>query len=166
MTTKLTGIDWMNKLDEANNPAGVAQNAVDIDAAETRLDLLERDYHTGTAVHVDFVVGAEGTNTVLVSMQLKDGDDTDLAVRGSVFAYLSDDANGDSIVATAPSGGWAITVDGVLIPIIAGKFAELISESDGDIAVTITETGTKTCYLVVVLNNGKIMVSGAIVFAA
>lgn len=113
-----------------------------------------------------FNIGTEGTNTILVSMQLTDAAGAALAVSAAVHAYISDDADGSSLVATAPSGGWAITTDGLLIPIVTNKAAILISEADGDIAVTLTETGTKTVYIVVILPSGKLAISGAVTFAA
>jgi len=110
--------------------------------------------------------GAEAANVIKVTIQLKDAASADLAVRGSILAYLSDDVNGDSIVAAAPDGGWAIATDGLLIPIVAGKCAQLVSESDGDIDVNITHAaGAKTCYMVLVLPNGLLKASGAITFA-
>jgi hypothetical protein len=115
---------------------------------------------------VGFTIGAEaGGNTINVAMQLKDANGADLAVRSNVFAYLSNDANGDAIATNAPSGGWAIGTDGLLIPVVTNKAARLTSEADGDIDVTITEAGAYTVYLAVVLPNGKLNVSGAITFA-
>ncbi len=113
-----------------------------------------------------FVIGSENTNAINVAIQLKDSAGADLAVRGSVFAYLSDDANGDSIVAAAPDGGWAIGTDGLLIPVVASKAAHLVSESDGDIDVTITHAaGAKTAYLILIMPDGKRVASNAITFA-
>lgn len=114
------------------------------------------------------VVGAEGGGgtTINVAIQLNKADGNPAAMRESVFAYLSDDANGDSIAATAPSGGWAIGTDGLLIPVVAGKAAVLVSEADGDIDITITEAGAATWYLILVLPSGKLAASGAITFAA
>lgn len=113
-----------------------------------------------------FVIGAEAGNAINVAIQLKDSAGADLAVRGSVFAYLSDDANGDAIVATAPDGGWAIGTDGLLIPVVASKAAKLVSEADGDIDVTITHAaGAKTAYLILIMPDGKRVASGAITFA-
>lgn len=63
-----------------------------------------------------FVIGAEGGNTINVAIQLKDINGADLAVRGVVHAFLAGDANGDSLVTVAPSGGVVIGTDGVLIP--------------------------------------------------
>lgn len=121
----------------------------------------------GEPAAVGFSVGTEAADVIKVTIQLKDADGADLAVRGSLFGYLSDDANGDSIVASAPSGGWAIATDGLLIPLIASKAAQFVSEADGDIDVNITHaTTSKTVYLVFVLPNGKLAVSPAITFAA
>lgn len=119
--------------------------------------------------HLDasFVIGAEASNVINVGIQLKnDKNQQDAAARKGVFAYLSDDANGDSIVATAPDGGWAIGTDGLLIPVVASKAAHLISEADGDIDVNITHAaGAKTAYLILVMPNGRLVASGAITFA-
>lgn len=119
----------------------------------------------GLQLDAAIVVGAEITNVIPVTIQLNDGGGTALAVRAAVHAYLSDDANGDSIVTTAPSGGWAIGTDGLLIPMVANKAAVLVSEADGDIDLAITEAGAKTCYLVLVMPDGRLIVSDAITFA-
>jgi hypothetical protein len=113
-----------------------------------------------------FVVGAEtGGNTINVGIQLNDANGSPTAMRQGVFAYLSNDANGDSIATAAPSGGWAIGTDGLLIPVVAGKAAELISEADGDIDINIIEAGAATWYLILKLPSGKLASSTAITFA-
>lgn len=114
-----------------------------------------------------FVIGAEAANVINVGIQLKDDKaQADLAVRASIRAYLSDDANGDSIIATAPSGAVAIGTDGVLYDVGgAKKVFFLTSEADGDIDINITEAGAKTAYLVLVMPNGRLVASGAITFA-
>lgn len=114
-----------------------------------------------------FVIGAEDTNVINVAIQLKDSAGADLAVRGAVRAYLSDDANGDSLAVTAPSGTVVIGTDGVLIdPGTTKKSFTLISEADGDIDINITEAGTDTFYLILIMPDGKLVASGAITFAA
>jgi hypothetical protein len=122
----------------------------------------------GTFLDAGFTIGAEVSNVITVTIQLRgDASQLDVAGRRAVFAYLSDDANGDSIVATAPDGGWAIATDGLLIPVVASKAAYLVSEADGDIDVAITHAaGAKTCYLVLVMPSGRLVVSDAITFAA
>ena len=120
----------------------------------------------GAPLGASFTIGAEASNAINVVIQLLDGNGVDLAVRGGLLAYLSDDANGDAIVATAPDGGWAIGTDGLLMPVVASKAAYLVSESDGDIDVTITHAaGAKTVYLILVLPSGKLVASAAITFA-
>ncbi len=129
-----------------------------------KADVLSRGNPLGAHT---FVVGAEGGGgtTINVAIQLVDAAGADLAVRGAVMAYLSDDANGDSIAASAPSGGVAIGTDGLAIPIVAGKAWLLVSEADGDIDITLTEAGGATWYLIIVNPDGLLRVSGAITFA-
>ena len=111
------------------------------------------------------VVGTEVPDTINVTIQLQDGDAVDLTTASGVLAYLSDDADGSSVTATAPTGGVAIGVDGLAIPIVAGKYFQLVSEADGDIDLDIIDTGTPTFYLVVIMPNGDLVVSSAITFA-
>jgi hypothetical protein len=59
----------------------------------------------------------------------------------------------------------ATFVDATETSIGAAKAFELVSEADGDIDVNLIEAGAGTWYLVVVLPNGLLSVSGAITFA-
>ena len=114
-------------------------------------------------------VGAEGSGSIInVTVQLIDRDNgNELAERVGFFAYLSDDAYGNSVVSTAPDGGWAIGTDGLLIPIVTNKAAMLTTENDGDVDVNITHAaGAKTVYLACVMPDGQLYVSGAITFSA
>lgn len=136
-------------------------NAVDgITSSVDELNALD-----GAPFDVDFTIGSEAGNVINVGLQLNDAGGTALATRASVLAYLSDDANGDSIAAAAPDGGWAIGTDGLLIPVVTNKAAQLVSEADGDIDINITESGADTWYLIVVLPNGLLVASAAITFA-
>ena len=110
-------------------------------------------------------VGTEAANVINVAIQLTDMNGNALANRGSVLAYLSDDANGDSVAGTAPDGGVAVGTDGLAIPLVADKCFLLTSEADGDIDLDITESAADTWYLVLVLPHGEPAVSGAITFA-
>ena len=113
-----------------------------------------------------FTVGSENTDVIRVTVQLKDRSAANLAIPAGVLAYLSDDSDGSTMVATAPSGGWVIGTTGIEIPIVAGKAANFICSSSGVFNVDITESGAKTMYLVVVLPLGNLKISSAITFAA
>jgi hypothetical protein len=123
-------------------------------------------YKTNHVGKATFTIGAEAANVITVAVQLQSTKFQNLTSRGSVDWYLSDDANGDSIVATAASGGVAAGTDGVVIPLVTGKMGKAISEADGDIDIAITHVGAKTCYLVIVLPDGSMNVSNAITFSA
>lgn len=114
---------------------------------------------------VSFTIGEEADDVINVAIQLQDGTQV-LGERASVMCYLSDDANGDSIAATAPDGNVAIGTDGLAIPLVADKAFQLVSEADGDIDLDIGEAGAATWYLVVVTPDGQLHVSDAITFAA
>lgn len=114
---------------------------------------------------VDIVVGSIAGDVINVTLQLNDADGAALATRASVFAYLSDDANGDSVAGTAPTGGVAVGTDGLAIPLVADKAFLLVSEADGDIDLDVEDSGADTWYLIVVLPNGKLVASDAITIA-
>lgn len=121
----------------------------------------------GTICGATFVIGAEGSDIINVGIQLTDSQGAALAVAGHVRAYLSDSSAGVGIAATAPATSVAIGTDGAIIVADVAKLAwQLQSETDGDIDLDITETGTDTWYLVVVLPDGRQVVSSAITFAA
>lgn len=113
-----------------------------------------------------FTIGAEAADVINVGIQLKDANGVDIAERIALDAYLSTDAEGDNVAATAPDGGVAIGTDGVAIPLVADKCFKLISEVDGDIDLNIEESGAATFYLILVMPDGTLVASGAITFAA
>lgn len=125
----------------------------------------ENPYEIGVFNRATITVGAEAANSINVAIQLFDGDQ-EIGERACLFAYLSDDANGDSVAGTAPAGNVAIGADGVLIPVVADKAFQLISEADGDIDLDIGETGADTWYLILVMPDGSLVASDAITFAA
>lgn len=119
-------------------------------------------------LHLDatITVGSEAANVINVAIQLETAKaQAALAERGAIMAYLSDDANGDSLTATAPTGGVAIGTDGLLITVVTNKAFWLTSEADGDIDIDITDTGTPTFYLILVMPDGRLKASGVITFA-
>lgn len=112
-----------------------------------------------------FTIGAEAANAINIAVQLYDRlNGSEVSERVGLAWYLSSDANGDAISA-APQTGTAIGTDGLLMEWTANVSGWVVSEADGDIDVTITDTGTPTFYLVLVMPDGKLYVSGAITFA-
>lgn len=113
-----------------------------------------------------FTIGAEGGNAITVNIQLQDANGDDLDEAAHVQAFLSDDSGGIDIAATAPDTSVAAGTDGSIIAeLVTSKAWLLQSETDGDIDLTITETGADTWYLVVILPDGTKVVSDAITFA-
>ena len=111
-----------------------------------------------------FTIGAEAGNAINVAIQLQDWKGADINYRAGLAWYLSSDATGDTISA-APDSGIAIGTDGLLIEWTNNVSGWVISESDGDIDVTLTESTAKSFYLNLILPGGKLATSGAITFA-
>lgn len=116
----------------------------------------------GVVADASIVVGAENTNVRAITIQLKDGQGNDLAHRAAVQIAVLADAQGNAFVGTGGSTGIAIGTDGALLAIVAKKLFLAISESDGDIDLTWTDTGTEAAYLAVILPNGKMIISAAL----
>lgn len=119
--------------------------------------------------HLDasFTIGAEAGNTINVAVVIKqDKAQAAVASRRVLDVYLSDSSAGAGIIATAPSGGGAIGTNGVILAsVTANKYLKVLATAAGLFDITFTEAGAKTFYLVVVIPNGRLVVSGAITFA-
>jgi len=114
-----------------------------------------------------FTVGIEGGDAINVAIQLKDLPGADLAVRGALYAYLSNDANGDSLATVAPSGGVAIGTDGLLIPVTPALTNAVLVH--GNLAVDAVPEKFKTTQASAFLINGVshvLAATTAIVFSA
>jgi hypothetical protein len=116
----------------------------------------------GAVAGASFTVSAEVSNVRTIAIQLKDGTGADIAARQAVRIAVFADANGDAFAATGGSTGIAIGTDGALVPIVAKKLFEVVSEADGDIDLTWTDTGTEAAFLGIILPNGKLVMSTAL----
>ena len=125
----------------------------------------ELNLNDNQVASASFVIGTEtGGNEITVNIQLLDAAGAAMAIRSAVGFYLSADANGDSTAVAATS--LAAGTDGVMQEFIANSAGRLISEADGDIDVVIGDaSGAATYYLVLIMPNGKLVVSNAITFA-
>ena len=117
---------------------------------------------TNACVDASITVGAEATNVRAITIQLKDSNGADMAERTFVKAHVMADANGDAFVTTGGSTGIAIGTDGALLAVVAKKSFILVSEADGDIDLTWTDTGTEIAFLHLELPNGQRVVNSAL----
>jgi hypothetical protein len=85
----------------------------------------------------------------------------------AVFAYLSTEATGTTVNGVSSTTELAIGSDGELTALITDVLYVLNSETDGDIDVTLGyTTGADDFYLVLILPNGKKVVSTKFEFTA
>ena len=108
------------------------------------------------------VVGSETGSTINVTVQFKDAAGVDMATPVSVAWYLASDTLGLDFVAASHSTAPAIGTDGSISNQEAGISGRLVSEADGDADIDFVDTGTGTVYLVLVMPNGTLQISGAI----
>lgn len=85
-------------------------------AGREKISALRSPYYSNHVGDASLTVGAEGSNAINVAIQLKKTTGADLAARGRVKAWLSYDANGDTILPPhlMPAGGYAIGTDGTI----------------------------------------------------
>lgn len=117
---------------------------------------------TRPCVDATITVGAENTNVRAITIQLKDSEGRDINYVESVMLVVYGDANKTSYVGTGGTTGIAIGTDGALLALVAKKVFLATSESDGDIDLTWTDTGTEAAYLGVHLPNGRVVMSSAL----
>lgn len=109
-------------------------------------------------------VGTEAADVITVTVQFKDVNHVNLAQRVGCKYYLSTDAEGDNL-ASAPTGGVAAGAAGLVIEDVTDVSGWLVSNSSGVVNVAITDSGTPTLYLILILPDGTLKQSGAITFA-
>lgn len=151
----------LNKLDGATVTTDEINILDGVTSTAAELNLLDNQ-----PASITFVVGAEGSDVINVSGQVKDAAGADMATATALKFYLADDAAGLDPSTSAPAEGIAIGADGALIESVANLSGTLITEADGDFDIDISNaTTTPTFYLVVVLPNGSLAISDAITFA-
>lgn len=163
-------------MDPRMYPQGSSRiEASDIETTPTGSDLIDayngnerkgisltRLFDAPPNLNATITVGAESNDVRAITIQLKDGDGVDLAHRAAVLIVLFADANGDAFVTTGGSTGIAIGTDGALLALVAKKAFIAISEADGDIDLTWTDTGTEAAYLAVLRPDGRFIVGAAL----
>jgi len=116
------------------------------------------------AYDADITVGTLSSDTYPVTIQLKDFEGNNLTVPASIRAYYSSSATG--VESTDVSTDLAITSGGAgIVNILLTKYVyQLISEADGTIAVGSEDSGTDDQYLVLVMPDGRLVVSGVLTY--
>jgi len=110
----------------------------------------------------DITIGDESSDARAITIQLKDYAGNDLSARASIIAYISAASGGDALCTTA-FDTFEVGTDGVVVEdITTGQVIRLVSESDGDIDLTIEDTEARTGYLNLILPNGKLINGGAV----
>ena len=113
----------------------------------------------------------------VVALSEQDGDEIDVAIQlayqsGDVnieeqkafTIYLAEDEEGEVLASSAPDGGWAKGDSGALINFVANKVALAVTDGDGLVEFTITESGVETFYLVMLMADGVLYGSVPIEF--
>lgn len=113
-------------------------------------------------VDASITVGAEASNVRNITIQLKDAQGNDIDYAETVEVLMYADAAQAAFVTTGGSTGIAIGTDGALLTVVAKKYFIATSETDGDIDLTWTDTGTEAAYLGLRLPNGRIIMSDAL----
>jgi hypothetical protein len=112
-------------------------------------------------VTASIAVGAESTNVRAITVQVTDGAGGDLSYRAPVLIAVFADASGNAFVGTGGSTGIEVGTDGALLPIVAKKLFLAITEADGDLDLTWTDTGTEAAFLAVITPSGRLVISTA-----
>jgi hypothetical protein len=121
----------------------------------------------GIAVTAVYTISAEDTDVITVNVQLSDGNGDDEVESTTVWGFLSGDSGGDGIVGTAPTGGIAGGTDGTIVAEpVDNKMFLTESEADGDMDFVIEDNGDNSFYMVLIMPNGRRIVSGEIDFNA
>lgn len=116
----------------------------------------------GCAHDADVTVGDQSSNARAITIQLKDYAGNDLEERASIIAYISGASGGDALCTTA-FDTFEVDGDGVVIKTLTtGTIIQLVSESDGDIGLTIEDTQARTGYLNLIMPDGRLVKGGAV----
>jgi hypothetical protein len=114
---------------------------------------------------VGYTIGAEGSNIIKVTGQLKDARGQAIAQVCALDVYLASDAAGTTITPTAPTSTLAINAKGkILAVLVTDKMVKLSCDVNGQFDLDITQTAAATYYMVAIMPDGSLSISSAITF--
>lgn len=94
-------------------------------------------------------------DVITVSIQLgTEYGETSIEAAKGFYAYLASDEAGETLVATAPTGGWTKGTSGTIVNLVANKAAMFITDDEGLVVFDIEESGDKTFYMVMIMPDG------------
>lgn len=125
----------------------------------SRIPSSESPYQSNYVGRVSVSLTDETGDARTATITMKTDRGEAIAQRAALHAYLSDDAEGDGLCASAPSSGVIIGANGSLIEPISDKVFILISDAAGVVKITLTEVSTKTFYLVIILPDATLSVT-------
>jgi hypothetical protein len=138
-------------------------NAIDTGSKE------HRDAVHGLAVKVlgtpTLSVGAEDTNAIPVTIQLKDQTGTNLAAKCRATVWLSATAAATTTGLTAPNGTVSFTTGTLLKEVTTKVMWEVVTDATGKLVLSIGDSGTPTFYVNVAV-GAVIASSAAVTFAS
>jgi hypothetical protein len=118
--------------------------------------------------HLDagFTINAETANAITVNIAVKTNrGQTAIASRRALMCYLSDASTGAGVTATAPATSVVAGTNGKVDALVTKKVFLCTTNASGALDIVLTETGVATWYLVVVMPDGRLVVSSDITFA-
>jgi len=113
-----------------------------------------------------FSIGTESADVITVSVQLLNAAATAVSAPAAVLGYLASDALAMERYTITNTGDIASGTDGFVVELVDNSVFLGVSESDGDLDIAISASGTPSMYLALVLPNGALATSGAITFSS
>lgn len=115
---------------------------------------------------VTFTIAAKATNTIKVTLQLKDARGQVLSRIAHLRMWLSDNADGSTLTATATTSALAVAAKGLLLFVdVTGKMASFVTDATGALDINLIQTDTtKSYYLCVQMPDGSVSISPVIAF--
>jgi len=116
------------------------------------------------AYDADIDIGTLNGDVYPLTIQLKDFEGKNLKVPAAIHAYVASDADGLDPSSCTTDLHMTDAGDGAVNILLTMVHYLLISEADGSITVDFEESGTTDRYFVLVMPNGKLVVSKVLTY--
>ena len=122
-------------------------------------------YFDAQPASIGFTVGAEVSNVIPVTLQVKNRGGISLPGETPLTVWLVDSASKTAaLTATAPDGGWAAGTGRLLEQSTTNKKAVFVTTSAGSVRIDLTHTAGAGTWYVVVQLAGLLFLSTAVTF--